>query len=214
MSTFAADLDTPADRALVVWCPDWLTSAIRLTAATWREPAVVRWAPERWPGRTLGPLRAADGWHLVCRVGGATHRLWWPERELPIAGTPLGFACDLDAYADACTAAALRFWRAMAGAGHARAPPRHLEKPAAPKIVRRIAILRALDGWLADASYRAIADALLPAEALTPLAWKTSSLRGRAIRLVAAGRRLMNGGYRDLLKPPRRRFSGALDPAG
>lgn len=214
MSTFAADPGTPADRALVVWCPDWLASAIRLIAATGREPAVVRWAPERWPGWTLGPLRARDGWHLVCRIGGATHRLWWPERELPTAGTPLGFSCDLDAYADASTAAALRFWRAMAGAGHARAPPRHLEKPAAPRIMRRIAILRALDGWLAGASYRALAEGLLGPKALPASAWKTSSRRGQVIRLVATGRRLMNGGYRDLLKPPRRRFARVPYPAG
>lgn len=214
MSTFAPDPDTPADRALVVWCPDWLASTIRLTAAVGREPAVVRWAPERWPGQVLGPLRALDGWHLVCRIGGSTHRLWWPAPELPAAGTALGFACDLDAYADACTAAALRFWRAMAGAGYARAPPRCPRKPAAPKIVRCIAVLRALDGWLAGASYRALAQGLLGPEAPTPSAWKTSSRRGQIIRLVATGRRLMSGGYRDLLKPPRRPSSRALHPPG
>lgn len=77
---------------------------------------------------------------------------------------------------------------------------------AEPRIIRRIAVLRALDGRLAGASYRTIADELLgPPSLVTPAAWKTSSLRGRAIRLVAAGRRLMEGGYRDLLKPPRRR---------
>ena len=80
--------------------------------------------------------------------------------------------------------------------------------------MRRIAVLRALDGWLAGASYRALAEGLLGPEALTPSAWKTSSVRGQVIRLIATGRRLMNGGYRDLLKPPRRRSSGALDPVG
>jgi hypothetical protein len=34
--------------------------------------------------------------------------------------------------------------------------------------------------------------------------WHTSSLRGRVIRLAAYGRRLMVGGYRDLLKPRKR----------
>jgi hypothetical protein len=147
-------------------------------------------------------MRALDGWHLVCRIGGSTHRLWWPAPELPAAGTALGFACDLDAYADARTAAARRFWRAMTGVRHTRAPPRQPKQAAAPKIVRRIAVLRAL------------AEGLLGAEALTALAWKTSSRRGQVIRLVAAGRRLMNGGYRDLLKPGRRRALRVLDPAG
>lgn len=153
----------------------------------------------------LGPLRTPDGWHLLCRIEGTTHRLWWPGDELPAIGTPLGFACDLDLYIAERTAAALSFWRAIAGPGHAQGPPRRPTKPPASRILRRIAILRALDGRLAGASYRAVADMLLGAEALTPAAWKTGSVRGRAIRLVAAGRRLMDGGYRDLLKPPRRR---------
>lgn len=93
----------------------------------------------------------------------------------------------------------------MAGAGHARAPPRHPKRLAASKIVRRIAILRALDGWLAGASYRTLAEGLLGTEALPASAWKTSSRRGQVIRLVATDRRLMNGGYRELLKPSRRR---------
>lgn len=142
------------------------------------------------------------------------HRLWWPEHELPAIGTRLGFACDLDRYADARAVAALRFWRAVTSAGHARAPPRRLERLPEPRLVRRVAVLRALDGRLAGASYRAVADVLLGSGALTPTAWKTGSLRGRAIRLVIAGRRLMDGGYRDLLKPPRRRSSRALHPPG
>jgi hypothetical protein len=101
----------------------------------------------------------------------------------------------------------------MARAGHARAPPRR-PKPTARKIVRRIAVLRALDAWLAGASYRVLADELFGTDALPPSVWKTSSRRGQVIRLVATGRRLMIGGYRDLLKPPRRRSSWALHPPG
>ena len=149
------------------------------------------------------PLRAADGWHLLCRIEGATHRLWWPGPELPAIGTPLGFACDLDPDLPERLAAALRFWRAVGGTRRTRAPPPG-PAPPAPRIRRRVTILRALDGWLAEAAYRTIAEVLLGPEAMPSRAWQTSPVRGRTIRLVAAGRRLTAGGYRDLLQPSRR----------
>jgi hypothetical protein len=61
-------------------------------------------------------------------------------------------------------------------------------------------MVRALDGHLADASYREIADALYGAEAVTRYAWKTSSIRGQTIRLVKDAIGMMRGGYRKLLR--------------
>jgi hypothetical protein len=66
--------------------------------------------------------------------------------------------------------------------------------------------LRALDGRLAHASYRVIAQGLfgragLPAGA----AWKTHDLRDRTIRLARSGWKLMHGGYLDLLRSPQPR---------
>ncbi|HXZ15346.1 MAG TPA: DUF2285 domain-containing protein [Roseiarcus sp.] len=65
---------------------------------------------------------------------------------------------------------------------------------------RLILMIRALDGHLADASYREIAHALYGAEAVARYAWKTSSIRGQTIRLVQDAVRMMRGGYRKLLR--------------
>jgi hypothetical protein len=65
---------------------------------------------------------------------------------------------------------------------------------------RLILMIRALDGHLAEASYREIADALYGAEAVARYAWKTSSIRGQTIRLVQDAVRMMRGGYRELLR--------------
>ena len=149
------------------------------------------------------PLRAADGWHFVCQIDGGRHRLWWPEPVLPAAGTALGFACALDPDLPERIDAALRFWHAVGGASRSRAPPPG-PPPSTPRIRRQVTVLRALDGWLAGAAYRTIAEVLLGTGELPRRAWQTSTARGRTIRLVAAGRRLTEGGYRDLLQPSRR----------
>jgi hypothetical protein len=61
-------------------------------------------------------------------------------------------------------------------------------------------MLRALDGHLARASYREIADALFGPEAAARYVWKTSSIRGQTIRLVTDAVRTMKGGYCQLLR--------------
>jgi hypothetical protein len=61
-------------------------------------------------------------------------------------------------------------------------------------------MLRALDGQLADASYREIAEVLFGARRLEHEPWKTSSLRDTTIRLVRGGLALMRAGYRKLLR--------------
>ena len=95
-------------------------------------------------------------------------------------------------------AALIRFERHLAGRPSGPLPkgwritPRHL---------RRLALmLRALDGHLAHASYREIADALFGSKAVARYAWKTSSIRGQTIRLVKDAVRTMKGGYRRLLR--------------
>ncbi len=59
-------------------------------------------------------------------------------------------------------------------------------------------MVRALDGHLAGASYREIAEALY-APGATGHGWKTSSRRGQTIRLVKDGLATMEGDYRKLL---------------
>jgi hypothetical protein len=63
-------------------------------------------------------------------------------------------------------------------------------------------MLRALDLHLAASSYRDIALALGEAEAaeMSAAEWKGSRERAYVIRLVASAHRMMNGGYRKLLR--------------
>ena len=61
----------------------------------------------------------------------------------------------------------------------------------------------ALDGRLAGASYRAIAEALFDPSRITSEPWKTAPLRDTVIRLTRTGFAMMRGGYRNLLGPRR-----------
>jgi hypothetical protein len=59
--------------------------------------------------------------------------------------------------------------------------------------------VRALDARAAGASYRDVADAVLGESFAVSMLWRTSSVRALAIRLCAAGRGLVRGGYASLL---------------
>ncbi len=68
---------------------------------------------------------------------------------------------------------------------------------------RLLDMVRALDGHLEGATYREVALALYGAEAIARFPWKTSSVRGQTIRLVADAVAMMDGGYRKLLRASR-----------
>ncbi len=68
---------------------------------------------------------------------------------------------------------------------------------------RLLDMIRALDGHLEGASYRELARALYGPEAVERFPWKTSSIRGQTIRLVADAVAMMDGGYRKLLRASR-----------
>lgn len=134
-----------------------------------------------------------------------THRLWLPA-GLPDPGVPLAAIVELDAYAPQRAATALALWRDLvAPNSRRRAAPRPRAVVVRGDALRRVLTLRALDGHLAGASHRAIADELFGAERVAAEAWRTSSLRAQAIRLVKLGHRLMRSDYRALLKPPKAR---------
>ncbi|WP_296350812.1 DUF2285 domain-containing protein [Reyranella sp.] len=65
---------------------------------------------------------------------------------------------------------------------------------------RLLNMIRALDGRLEGASYREVAMALYGPDAVARFPWKTSSVRGQTIRLVADAVAIMDGGYRKLLR--------------
>jgi hypothetical protein len=93
-------------------------------------------------------------------------------------------------------AAASRLWAQM----HGRAPSEASGSLTKQHRDRLILTLRALDGHLAAASYREIAEVLFGAGQVERQPWKTSSLRDRTIRLVKGGIALMRDGYRKLLR--------------
>ncbi len=150
----------------------------------------------RLSSRSIQPLLADErGEHLIARRG-ANLRVHIAEASTD----PPAVLLPLDRLFDIRVAAALRLWRSLAG--------RNLgPNPATLSRARRdrlILALRALDGRLAKASYREIADALFGAGEISGRAWKSHDLRDRTIRLVHYGLKMMKDGYRLLLLHPYR----------
>ena len=114
---------------------------------------------------------------------------------------PSAVLLPLDQFFENRAIAAIRLWRGLAG----RNPG---PNPAALPKTRRdrlILALRALDGRLADATYREIASVLFGEAGLSDRGWKSHDLRDRTIRLVRFGLGMMRSGYRRLLLYPYRR---------
>jgi hypothetical protein len=142
--------------------------------------------------------RESDGRHIVLPDLHGEHRLWLRD---PDSRGPLAALIPLDENVLLRVAGLLRFQRHLAG--HPSGPlPRAWE--ITPRQRRRLVLMvRALDGRLASASYREIAEVLYGPEQVTRYPWKTSSIRGQTIRLVRDAIATMNGGYRKLLRGDR-----------
>jgi hypothetical protein len=117
------------------------------------------------------------------------------------ANTPAAVIIPLDRDFVTRAEAAARFWRLASGRPRRRSSD-HLTQAQR----RRLALaLRALDGHLAGATYREIAQALFGTTHVpTGPSWKTHDLRDRTIRLVRMGLDLMQGRYLELLRARRR----------
>jgi hypothetical protein len=189
---FLADPDKSADEAPVFWLPELHTSTIVLAESPVETESTFRFLPDTWHGE-LASRRASDGLHLILIDGRDEHRIWMPDP--PTEGTPLAAIIPLDETADLRTAASTRFHRHITRTGTAAGP--HLTR----QRQRRLTLsLRALDGRISGATYRTIAEALFGSGRAAAEPWKTASLRDNTIRLVRTGRKLMAGGYRDLLR--------------
>ncbi|SEE68094.1 hypothetical protein SAMN05444161_6678 [Rhizobiales bacterium GAS191] len=140
--------------------------------------------------------QAPDGWHGVLRRDAIEHRVWL--RDALREGVPYTAVLPLDRMFERRAHAARRLWRALNNR------PAGPEFRPLPKQRRRRLIfsLRALDGKLEGAGYRAIAEGLFCADRIPERGWKTHDLRNRTIRLVHSGVALMRGGYRELLDYP------------
>ncbi len=137
----------------------------------------------------------------MIRNGGISYQLWLVGK--PSKSQPMAALIPLDPGAPRRADATLQFWRFMTDGGP-RPPLAPLAVP--PQRVRRlVAILRALDGRLSGASYRAIAGALFGSDRVASEPWKTAPLRDTVIRLARTGFALMRNDYRKLLSPRRPR---------
>ena len=193
---FPFDPRLQADNAPLVWLP-------RL------DPATVLLIPAPGPfsaSRSLVSLtpffrrHATDGEHwVVSDNDGRFALLLMGGFEID---TPVASVSPFDANFAARADPALRLWRLLTGERSIRSAD------SLTQLQRQqlVFALRALDANLAGATYREIAEVLFgEARVPTGSSWKTHDLRGRTIRLVRAGLKLMRGGYLDLLRHTRRR---------
>lgn len=144
-----------------------------------------------------GQLRQGpDGWHAVLYLHGVEHRIWL--KEGPIVAATYTVELPLDRDFEFRADAGRRLWRGLNGRPQG-APPHALSAHRR----RRVALaLRASDARTDGATYREIAEVLLPAHRIPERDWGTHEVRNRIIRLVKTGFALVQGGYRALLRPP------------
>jgi len=182
---FAANPQLPADQASVFWLPEVAPGV------------VLRLEPRRFDGASEAPrglpkgqfVRAEDGLHL---------RTDWGLQVLVHGddqpGGQLIVALAYDEHLRLRVRAVDALERLTAG----RPPPKsHLTDAQFRRLTR---CLTALDADLANETYRDIAARIYGASAVARESWKTSTVRASTIRLVQAGRALMNGGYLKLLR--------------
>src|SRR5262249_28349631 len=136
-----------------------------------------------------------DGRYVIVRNDVGELRLWL--RNAP-PNQPLAIVMPLDDDLPTRAEAALCLWRQIGGraAGHGGEPLALTRQ----RRDRLVSMGRALDGHLAETSYREIAEGLLGARRVEGGRWKPGSLRDRTIRLVKGGVVLMRAGYRKLLR--------------
>jgi hypothetical protein len=100
-------------------------------------------------------IRRADGRHIVLRDSHGSHHLWLPD---PQAGMPLAVLVPLDDVTPLRVAGLMRLRRHLVG--RASGPPPQAWRITPRQRRRLVLMVRALDGHLAKASYREIAEAL------------------------------------------------------
>lgn len=176
----------------------------------------VFWTPQADPAAILleaGPA-PAEGFHITAdelRGHAALERdptlVQLRIRGLPFDVTlaeltgdePLSAVLPLDDLTPDRLTALARFWAAIRGR---RVPPDPRMTPQRRERARQM--LRAVDARHAGAIYRVVAEHLFPQHKIDSASWVGDPLREITIRLVRDGMKLVRGGYRALLRRPRR----------
>lgn len=188
---FAADPDLPAPSANAAWTPTadpWML--ILQALPTWVVPALAADGDARPAEHEIADARIRVGDEVM-----RARRAGLSAAEQPAAAIIL---LD-DATPDRLEALA-RYWRALL------APPGPSDPRVTPQRRQRLRqMLRAIDARLERESYRAIATVLFPKHPIEAASWAGDALRETTIRLARDGMKLVRGGYRDLLKRPRKR---------
>lgn len=180
-----------ADQATIVWLPQLNPRLALLTCL----PAHLLDGPALAGAKPVPTASAAEGAYLDLLALPPVRGALLLHGD---AGGAVGFVLPFDALFEDRIDAARRLHRLLVQG-----------RPTAATITgyrrRRLKLaLRALDGALAGADYRAIAEALFGPRVPRGAAFRDDSLRAQAIRLVRYGLHLMRGGYLDLLRPDRR----------
>ncbi|MGY3539827.1 hypothetical protein ACVIIY_004047 [Bradyrhizobium sp. USDA 4515] len=188
---FAAD---PQDTALaqpIFWTPQVDPAAILLEAG---------------PAASEGFHLTADALRSYASVGRSATLLQLHIRDqrydVSLAAhtdEPIAAVVPLDELTPDRLTALARFWAAVRGR---RVPPDPRLTPQRRQRARQM--LRAVDARQAGAVYRVVAEHLFPQHKIDAASWVGDPIREITIRLARDGMKLVRGGYRTLLRRPRR----------
>lgn len=189
---FAVDPKATALIQPVFWTPQVDPSAILLEGGP---------APSEGFHLTADELRA----HVRLEHGATLMQLRIRDQRYDVSLTeltgdvPLATVVPLDELTSDRLTALARFWASVRGR---RVPPDPRLTPQRRQRARQM--LRAVDARGDGATYRAIAEQLFPHHDNDPATWVGSAIRETTIRLARDGMKLVSGGYKTLLRRPRR----------
>ncbi len=190
-SAFAARPDQAASQQPIFWTPETDPGVINLV----QTPApLTAGAASGIDIHFVASRRNADGLHGRIPLPGASQLMLVdgtrPDRSMAVI-------IPLDSAARDRLSAVERFIRSQSGHG-----VQDTRLTAAQR--RRLAqMLRALDGRKEGASYLDLAIVLFGRRLIDPANWHESSFRYTTLRLVRDGLRMVDGGYRQLLRTRR-----------
>ena len=191
---FAADPERSFLEQTIFWAPEAVPTVVPVRPASPVDPSThVKLDLSELSESQF--RQGPDGWHAVLSLRGVEHRIWF--KQAPIIAAAYTVELPLDRDFEFRAGAGIRLWKGLNGRPQG-APPHAISAYRR----RRIALaLRAADASTDGATYREIAEVLLPAQRISEREWPTHELRDQIKRLVKTGFALVQGGYRALLRP-------------